>query len=325
MYALERASRIYVAGHTGLVGSAMLRKLSQAGFSRTLTAARSELDLTDRNSVKAWFAAHRPHVVVLCAARVGGILANASAPVEFLLDNLHIQNNVIHTAHETGVEQLVFLGSSCIYPREANQPIGEDSLLTAPLEPTNRPYAIAKIAGIELCWALNRQHQRRYFALMPTNLYGPEDNFDLFSSHVLPALIRKMHEARERADASVTLWGTGEPKREFLYSDDLADAALYLLERPAARLAHLFCEAHPPLLNVGTGQDIRIRELADKVARTVGFEGALQWDTGKPDGTARKLLDVSRMSALGWQAKTPLDQGIALAYEAFLAGRVRRL
>lgn len=315
---LRADSRIYVAGHRGLVGSALMRKLRDAGHRNLIVRAHAELDLTDAAAVRAFFAAERPEYVFLAAAKVGGILANDTYPAEFIEQNLAIQNNVIHEAWKAGVGRLLFLGSSCIYPRDCPQPIKEEYLLTGPLESTNRAYAIAKIAGIEMCWSYNRQYGTKYLAVMPTNLYGPGDNFDLDTSHVLPALIRKMHEAKERGDPEVIVWGTGKPKREFLYSEDMADACVMLMslddEAFGAQAAH-----YPPLLNIGCGADLTIRELAELVARTVGYGGALVFDPSKPDGTPRKLLDVSRLGALGWRPAVSMEQGIAAAYADYLS------
>ena len=289
-----------------MVGSALLRRLHSAGYANVLAPTRAELDLLDQRAVQAYLAEHRPDYVFIAAAKVGGIQANNQYRAEFIHQNLVIETNLIHAAHLAGVQRLMFLGSSCIYPRDCPQPIREDYLLTGPLEPTNEPYAIAKIAGIKLCEAYNAQYGRQYVSVMPTNLYGPNDNYDLANSHVLPALLRKAHDAKLRGDASYTVWGSGKPKREFLYVDDLADACVHLMQTGY----------DGPLLNIGTGQDVTIRELAEAVMEVVGFEGQIVFDASKPDGTPRKLLDVSRLKALGWTAKTPLKQGIRLAYEA---------
>ncbi|RMD78949.1 MAG: GDP-L-fucose synthase [Gammaproteobacteria bacterium] len=318
---MPKGARIYVAGHRGLVGSALVRRLQRAGYTNLITRTHAELDLAEQAAVREFFRRERPEVVFLAAAKVGGILANATRPAEFIQQNLAIELHVIHEAWRAGVRRLLFLGSSCIYPRECPQPIREDYLLTGPLEPTNRPYAIAKIAGIELCWAYNRQHGTRYLAVMPTNLYGPGDNYDLQGSHVLPALIRKMHEAKERGEEEVVLWGTGTPRREFLYSDDLADACLHLMGLPEEQAEGLFGEAHPPLVNIGWGKDLSIAELAERVRAVVGYQGRIVWDRSKPDGTPRKLLDTSRLTALGWRPRVRLDEGIRLAYEDFLRRR----
>jgi GDP-L-fucose synthase len=326
---MDPTGKIFVAGHQGLVGSAIVRALKRAGYNNLATRTHADLDLVDQAPVREFFASERPRYVFLAAAKVGGILANQSYPAEFIAQNLLIQGNIIEGAHKTEVERLLFLGSSCIYPKFAPQPISEDALLSGSLEPTNRPYAVAKIAGIEMCWSYNRQYGTRYLAAMPTNLYGPGDNYNLETSHVIPALIRKMHQAKIDRQQEVVLWGTGKPRREFLYSDDLAEACLFLMNLNAENFDSLAaCEAHAPLINVGCGQDRTIQELAELVAEVVGFEGALHFDPSKPDGTPRKLLDVSKLSALGWAPKTSLRQGLALAYSealktsALLDGRV---
>jgi GDP-L-fucose synthase len=315
---MEQDSRIYVAGHRGLAGSALLRALQRRGYRNLLTQTHAELDLTDAAAVGRFFARERPQVVFLAAAKVGGIQANHAFPAEFIRQNLAIQTNVIHSAWQNGVQRLLFLGSSCIYPRDCPQPIREEYLLTGPLEPTNRPYAIAKIAGIEQCWSYNRQYGTRYIAAMPTNLYGPGDNYDLENSHVLPALIRKCHEAKRTGASHMTAWGSGRPLREFLYSDDMAEACLHLMER-AEKLLDATPAGQPPLINVGSGSDLSIRELLDLVRRAVGFEGEITWDTTRPDGTPRKLMDSSRLFALGWRPQVGLAQGIELAYRDFLS------
>ncbi len=302
-------SRIFVAGHRGLVGSAIVRRLQAEGYQNLLLAGRDALDLRNRDAVDAFFAEHKPEVVFLAAAKVGGIHANDHYPAQFLLENLQIQNNVIDGAYRHGASKLTFLGSSCIYPKLAPQPIKEEYLLTGALEPTNEWYAIAKIAGIKLCQAYRRQYGFNAISLMPTNLYGPGDNFDLQNSHVLPALIRKFHEAELRGDQQVVMWGTGTPRREFLHVDDLADAVVHLTNTYAGE----------DIVNIGVGEDISIRELAELVKDITGFEGEIVNDASKPDGTPRKLLDVSRLHALGWQAKTPLRDGIAETYRWFLA------
>jgi len=313
-------SRIYVAGHRGLAGSAILRALQGAGFRNLVVQSHAELDLADQPAVRRFFEAARPQVVVLAAAKVGGILANSTYPAEFIHQNLAIQTNVIHEAWRVGVERLLFLGSSCIYPKEAPQPIREAHLLTGPLEPTNRPYALAKIAGIEMCWSYNRQYGTRYLAAMPTNLYGPGDNYDLQTSHVLPALIRKFHEAKTGAGPMPELWGSGTPRREFLYSDDLAAACVHLLALSDAKFdALLHSDRYPPLVNVGCGTDCTIREVAEIVADVVGYRGEIRWDSSKPDGTPRKVLDVGRMNALGWSPRVSLRDGITAAYRDFIA------
>ena len=296
-------NRVYVAGHRGLVGAAITRRLSSEGFGDLLVRTRAELDLTDGRAVDDFFASERPEYVFLAAAKVGGILANATYPADFLGENLKIQLNVIEAAHRHGVEKLLFLGSSCIYPKHAPQPIKEEYLLTGALEPTNEAYALAKISGIKLCQAYNEQHGTDFISAMPTNLYGPGDNFDLRTSHVLPALIRKFHESKERGDADVTVWGTGNPRREFLHVDDLADACVHLMRE---------------IVNVGVGEDVSISKLAETVRDVVGHEGGLVYDTTKPDGTPRKLLDVRRLEELGWQASIPLRRGIEQTYAWYL-------
>ncbi len=314
MTLITASDRIFVAGHRGMAGSAILRALKARGYVNLLSAGREQLDLREAAAVEDWFAAHRPQVVVLAAAKVGGILANSSYPADFLLDNLKIQTHVIENAWRHGARRLLFLGSSCIYPKFAQQPIREEALLTGALEPTNEWYAIAKIAGLKLCEALHRQHGFDAISLMPTNLYGPGDNYHPSNSHVLPALIRRFHEAKLAGAAQVVCWGTGSPRREFLHVDDLAAAALFCLEwwQPSGD--------EPGFLNVGTGVDLPIRELAELVARSVGFEGRIAWDSSKPDGTPRKLLDVSRLAALGWQARIPLAEGLASTYADWLEG-----
>jgi GDP-L-fucose synthase len=303
-----KSERIYVAGHRGLAGGAILRELERAGYSALLTRGSAELDLRDREATRAFFAEHRPQVVVAAAAKVGGIKANNDFPVEFLLWNLQIQNNLIESAAEFGADKLLFLGSSCIYPKQAPQPIREDALLTGPLEPTNDAYAIAKIAGIRLCQAYARQYGKTFLSAMPTNLYGPGDNFDLENSHVLPALLRKVHEAKARGDKEVVVWGTGTPRREFLHVDDLASACRFLLEN----------YSDSALINVGYGEDVTIRELAEIICEVVGFGGMLRFDTSKPDGTPRKLMDNSRLRALGWRPSIPLRVGIEQTYRWFV-------
>ena len=309
-------SRIYIAGHRGLVGSAIHRELARQGFKNILTRTHEELNLLDESAVDAFFAQEKPDFVFFAAAKVGGILANNTYPADFIRDNLIIQTNVIEASRNAGVKRLLFLGSSCIYPKLCPQPIKEEYLLTGPLEPTNRPYAIAKIAGIEMCWSYNRQYGTRYLAAMPTNLYGPNDNFDLANSHVLPALIRKTAEAKASGAKEIVVWGSGTPRRELLYSDDLAQACCFLMNLDEARFGSLLLEDAPPLINIGTGEDVTIRELAETVARVLGFEGALTFDTSKPDGTPRKLMDVSLLHSLGWKHTTSLDQGIRQTWDA---------
>jgi GDP-L-fucose synthase len=313
---VERDSLIYIAGHRGLVGSAIRRALERQGFHNLLLRTRAELDLMDRSAVESFFERERPGYVFLAAAKVGGIQANDTYPAEFIHENLAIQNNVIHASRLAGVDRLLFLGSSCIYPKLCPQPIKEEYLLTGPLESTNRAYAIAKIAGIEMCWSYNRQYRTRYLAAMPTNLYGPGDNFDLEKSHVLPALMRKVVDAKARGEKRIVVWGTGNPRRELLYSDDLADGSVFLMNLPEANYSALLTSNEPPLINIGTGEDLTIRELAETVCDVLGFDGELVFDTTRPDGTPQKLLDVSRMRDLGWQAKTSLFEGIRLSYEA---------
>lgn len=306
--AMKRESRIYVAGHRGLVGGAIMRRLEKGGYRNIVTRSRAELDLTNQQAVHAFFQQEKPEYVFLGAARVGGIHANNTYPAEFIYQNLMIEANIIHAAYATQVEKLLCLGSSCIYPKHAPQPMREEHLLTGLLEPTNEPYALAKIAGIKMCGAYNRQYGTNFISVMPTNLYGLGDNFHLENSHVLPALIRKMHEAKELDDSRVTVWGTGTPKREFLYSDDLADACVFLMERYNASDIGEF-------INIGTGKDTTISGVAELIADVVGFRGELVFDETKPDGTPRKLLDVTRLHALGWTAKTELREGIANVYE----------
>lgn len=321
---MDKHARIYVAGHRGLVGSAIVRNLEAKGYTHILKRTHAELDLTDAAATDAFFAEHKPEYVFLAAAKVGGIVANNSYPAEFIRDNLVIQANVIHSAWKHGVTRLMFLGSSCIYPKMAPQPMREDCLLTGPLEPTNRPYALAKIAGIEMCWSYNRQYGTKYLAVMPTNLYGPGDNYHPENSHVIPALLRKFHEAKQRGDRTVTIWGTGTPRREFLYSDDMADACVFLMNLPDDRYTSLLGSDEsvsgrfePPLVNVGVGEDVTIKELAELVGKVVGFDGELVFDTSKPDGTPRKLMDVNRLHGMGWKAKTSFEAGLRTAYENF--------
>ncbi|MDR1376048.1 MAG: GDP-L-fucose synthase [Synergistaceae bacterium] len=300
-------AKIYVAGHRGLVGSALVRHLTRAGCRNLLFRTRSELDLRDQGATRAFFASERPEYVLLAAAKVGGIHANSAYPAEFIYDNLIVEANVIHEAYRAGVKKLLFLGSSCIYPRSASQPINEGALLTGKLEPTNEPYAIAKIAGIELCQAYNRQYGTNFISVMPTNLYGPGDNFDLENSHVLPAMIRKFHDAKMSGAPALRLWGTGTPRREFLYVDDMADACLFLMERHNGS----------QIVNIGTGTDVTIKELAETTAKIVGYEGEILWDPTRPNGMLRKLLDVSLLRGMGWKHSVELDEGIGKTYAAF--------
>ena len=316
MARMHADARVFVAGHRGLVGSAISGVLEREGYRSLLTRTRAELDLLDGQAVLRFFAEMKPEYVFLAAAKVGGILANNSYPADFIRDNLAIQSNVIEAARLHGVDRLLFLGSSCIYPKLAPQPMPESCLLTGPLEPTNRPYALAKIAGIEMCWSYNRQYGTRYLAAMPTNLYGPNDNFDLAKSHVLPALMRKAAEAKATGAKELVVWGTGTPRRELLYSQDLAEACVFLMELDEERYGSLLNESEPPLINIGTGEDVTIRELAELASKVVGYEGELIFDATKPDGTPRKLMDVSRLHALGWQHRVELKQGIELTWDA---------
>lgn len=309
--ALPRSAKIVVAGHRGMVGSALVRKLESRGCTNLVTRTRAELDLLDQLAVFDFLAREKPDCLFIAAAKVGGIQANNTYRGQFIYENLAIEANLIHGAHLAGVESLLLLGSSCIYPRDCPQPIKEEYLLTGPLEQTNEPYAVAKIAGVKLCESYNRQYGRKYISVMPTNLYGPNDNYDLANSHVLPALIRKAHEAKARGDAELVVWGSGTPRREFLHVDDLADACVFLMER----------DYDGPFLNIGIGQDMTIRELAEMVKQVIGFTGKTVFDTSKPDGTPRKLLDVSRLAALGWKATTDLRDGISMAYQHFLTHR----
>ena len=323
-------SRIYIAGHRGLVGSAIVRRLQGAGHSGLLTRTHAELDLTDERATRAFFDAERPEYVFLAAAKVGGIVANNTYPAEFIRSNLAIQTNVIHSAHLAGVQRLMFLGSSCIYPKLAPQPMKERDLLTGPLEPTNRPYALAKIAGVEMCWSYNRQYGQdggtQFLAAMPTNLYGPGDNYHPTNSHVIPALLRKFHQAKQAGAPHVTVWGTGTPRREFMFSDDMADACVFLMNLPDKHYAQLLGSDEtvtgrfePPLVNIGVGEDVTIAELAALVAHVVGYAGAIVYDTSKPDGTLRKLMDVGLLNGAGWKASTGLEAGLRVAYAEFAA------
>jgi GDP-L-fucose synthase len=313
---MKKDGKIYVAGHLGLAGSALVRSLQRHGFSNFLFRSINELDLQNQAAANAFFAAERPDYVFLAAAKVGGIQANNTYPADFIRDNLQIQTNVIDAAWRNGVKRLLFLGSSCIYPRDCPQPIREEYLLTGPLEPTNRAYALAKIAGIEMCWSYNRQYGTRYLAAMPTNMYGPGDNYNLETSHVLPALIRKVYEAKCAERDEVVVWGSGKPLREFMYSDDFADACVYLMTLDDQSYGTLLSVDHPPLINVGYGSDVTIRELAETVCRVLGFAGKLVFDASKPDGTPRKLMDSSRLRALGFRPKIDLETGIRLSFEA---------
>jgi GDP-L-fucose synthase len=310
---IDKSDKIFIAGHRGMVGDALIRRFEAEGFANLPIRDRSELDLADEDAVQNFFAQEKPAIVILAAAKVGGIKANNDFPVEFLLDNLRIQNNVIYAAHKFGVRKLLFLGSSCIYPKFAPQPIPETALLGGPLEPTNEAYAIAKIAGIQLCQAFSREYGANFISVMPTNLYGPNDNFDLETSHVLAALLRKAHEAKVRTARELMVWGTGTPRREFLHVDDLASACLFLLEKYDS----------PEIINVGCGEDISIRDLAKLICDVVGFDGELAWDTTKPDGTPRKLLDITKLRNLGWQPAIALRDGIAQTYDWFLKNVIR--
>lgn len=310
---MEKTAKIFIAGPKGLVGSAIVRHLKKKGYSNLLAPSHSELELLDSRAVAAYFKKNRPDHVFLAAAKVGGILANSTYPADFIYQNLTIQSNIIHQSHVHKVKKLLFLGSSCIYPRNCPQPMKEEYLMTGPLEPTNSPYAVAKIAGIEMCWAYNRQYGTKFIPVMPTNLYGPNDNFDLETSHVLPALIRKFHEAKINNDDAVTVWGTGTPKREFLHVDDLADACLFIMEKDFSDKDYM----NNPLFNIGTGKDIRIRELAGLIKDIINFNGKIVFDTSKPDGTPVKLLDVSKTNHLNWHPSTALKEGIEKTYAAF--------
>jgi GDP-L-fucose synthase len=309
--AMHSAANIYVAGHRGLVGSALIRRLQVAGYTNLVTRTHAELDLTNQHAVDKFFATEKPEYVLLAAAKVGGIHANNTYPADFIYQNLMIESNIIHAAYVNKVRKLLFLGSSCIYPKKAPQPMKEEYLLTGLLEPTNEPYALAKIAGIKMCAAYNRQYGTNFISVMPTNLYGPGDNYDLQNSHVLPALIRKMHEAKELGAEEAVVWGTGTPRREFLYSDDMADACVFLMEKSDATDIGEF-------VNIGVGKDATIRELAELVAKTVGFKGRLVFDSNKPDGTPQKLLDVSRLRSFGWRSMTSLTDGLKETYVDFL-------
>jgi GDP-L-fucose synthase len=312
---MNKESRIYIAGHRGLAGSALMRSLERHGFSNFVFRTHAELDLKQPAAVDAFFAAERPEYVFLAAAKVGGIYANSTYPADFIRDNLQIETNVIDSAYRYGVKRLLFLGSSCIYPRDCPQPIRETYLLAGPLEATNRPYALAKISGIEMCWAYNRQYGTHYLAAMPTNLYGPGDNYNLETSHVLPALIRKVYEAKCLGRSEVTVWGTGKPLREFLYSDDFADGCIHLMLLDDERFGTLLSKSFPPLVNVGSGNEVTIRKLAETICRVLDFAGKLVFDASKPDGTPRKLMDSSLLRSLGWQPKVDMEAGIRLAFE----------
>lgn len=318
---MDKNAKIYVAGHRGLVGSALMRQLSMQGYNNIVARSHAELDLANQQSVADFFKSEQPDYVILAAAKVGGIHANNTYPAEFIHENLAIQSNVIHQSYLAGVKRLLFLGSSCIYPRDCPQPIKEQYLLTGELEPTNRPYALAKIAGIEMCWSYNRQYGTQYLAAMPTNLYGPGDNYHPDNSHVIPALIRKFHEAKLNNQPTVTIWGSGTPRREFLYSDDMAQACLFLMQLPGNQFMKLLAQDRndglPPLVNIGTGSDITISQLAEIIGSVVGYTGQLVFDHTKPDGTMRKMMDVSLINSLGWESSTYLHDGLVVAYENY--------
>jgi GDP-L-fucose synthase len=320
---LEPNTKVFVAGHRGMTGSALVRRLERGGFRNVLVRSRAELDLTDQRAVNAFLTEHRPAYIFIAAAKVGGIVANNMQRADFIYQNLMIEANLIHGAHAVGVERLLFLGSNCMYPRECPQPVREEYLLTGPLEPTNEPYAIAKIAGVKLCESYNRQYGRRYLSVMPVNLYGPGDNYDASASHVLPALIRKTHEAKEANRASITLWGTGQPRREFMHCDDLADACVFLAQLDDTVLQSLLDAPRAPIVNIGTGSDDAIIDVARTVCRVLGFVGSIEHDLSKPDGTLRKRLDTRLMDSLGWAPRIGLEEGIRDAYRAFLADRSR--
>ncbi len=321
---MNKDAKIYVAGHRGMVGSAIVRNLQAKGYTNIVTRTHQELDLINQAAVDLFFAQEKPDYVFLAAAKVGGIVANNTYPAQFIRENLAIQTNIIHAAYVNNVKRLMFLGSSCIYPRMAPQPMSEECLLTGPLEPTNRPYALAKIAGIEMCWSYNRQYGTKYLAVMPTNLYGPGDNYHPENSHVIPALIRKFHEAKLANAKEVVVWGTGTPRREFLYSEDMADACVFLCSLPDDQYESLLGsdesksgKFEPPLVNIGVGEDVTIKELAEAVKQVVGFDGEIVFDTTKPDGTPRKLMDISRLNQIGWHSRVGLVQGLEIAYLDF--------
>jgi len=319
---MQLNAKIYIAGHRGLVGSAIVRNLQDKGYTNLITRTHAELDLTDQKATEAFFEQEKPEHVFLAAARVGGIMANNTYPAEFIRDNLAIQTNIIHAAYKNKVNRLLFLGSSCIYPKMAPQPMKEEYLLTGSLEETNRPYALAKIAGIEMCWSYNRQYGTQYLSVMPTNLYGPGDNYHPENSHVIPALIRKFHEAKQANASEVVVWGTGTPKREFLYNEDMADACVFLMNLPNEQYQPLLAadrnDGLPPVINIGVGEDVTIKELAEIIKQTTGFRGDIVFDHTKPDGTHRKLMDVGRLYSIGWKVKTEFLDGISKAYDDFL-------
>jgi GDP-L-fucose synthase len=322
---MDKQAKIYIAGHRGLVGSALVRNLTAAGYSNLLLRTHAELDLCNQAATAAFFEAEKPDYVFLAAAKVGGIHANNEYPADFIRDNLAIQSNIIHAAYVNGVKRLLFLGSSCIYPKLAPQPMREEHLLTGPLEPTNRPYALAKIAGVEMCWSYNRQYGTKYLAAMPTNLYGPGDNYHPDNSHVIPALLRKFHDAKVAGAPTVTVWGSGSPRREFMYSEDMADACVYVMRLPDDKYTALLGsdetksgKFEPPLINIGVGTDVTIKELAETIQAVVGYSGQIVFDANKPDGTPRKLMDVGRLHLTGWLHSTPLTQGLRFASQEFL-------
>ena len=323
---MKNDSKIYIAGHRGLVGSALMRQLADKGYTNVITRTHAELDLTNQAATRSYFEKERPEYVFLAAAKVGGIHANDAYPAEFIFKNLMIQTNVIHSAYETGVKRLLFLGSSCIYPRDCPQPIKEEHLLTGPLEATNRPYALAKIAGIEMCWSYNRQYETRYLAVMPTNLYGPGDNYHPENSHVIPALIKRFHDAKINGQKEVVVWGTGKPHREFLYADDMAVACVSLINLPDNEFQILLAanrnDGIAPIVNIGVGEDITIANLTRLIANTVGYDGEIIFDSNVPDGTPRKLMDVERLKSLGWNAKIKLKDGLAMAYKDYVRNKL---
>lgn len=318
---MDKNAKIYIAGHRGLVGSALMRQFDKQGYKNIVTRTHDELDLTNQTAVAEFFSKEMPEYVFLAAAKVGGIHANNTYPADFIYQNLAIQTNVIHQSYLAGIKRLLFLGSSCIYPRDCPQPIKEEYLLTGQLEPTNRPYALAKIAGIEMCWSYNRQYDTKFLAAMPTNLYGPGDNYHLENSHVIPALIRKFHEAKINNEPSVTIWGSGKPRREFLYSDDMAEACLHLMNLSPNQFEVISAsnrnDGLPPLVNIGSGEDVTIKQLAELIGSVVGYKGALVFDSTKPDGTMQKLMDVNLAAEIGWKFKTDLDVGLAQVYNIF--------
>jgi len=324
---MDKNAKIYVAGHRGLVGSAIIKNLQSRGYTNLITRTHAELDLTDQKATEAFFEQEKPEHVFLAAARVGGIMANNTYPAEFIRDNLAIQTNIIHAAYKNNVQRLLFLGSSCIYPKMAPQPMKEEYLLTGPLEETNRPYALAKIAGIEMCWSYNRQYGTQYLSVMPTNLYGPGDSYHPENSHVIPALIRKFHEAKQANVSEVVVWGTGTPKREFLYNEDMADACVFLMNLPDEQYQPLLAsdrnDGLAPVINIGVGEDVTIKELAETVQQVVGYTGEIVFDVTKPDGTPRKLMDVQRLKKIGWKSRVTLNKGLTCTYQEFSLGHFK--